>query len=194
MRVAIVNSKGGVGKTTTAVYLAAGLHAQGRTLLLDADPQQSATLWSQQDSGLPFTVVARAAADLHRVLPDLGRGYDSVVIDTPPGDLGIVRSAVMASDTVLVPVAPTGLDLNRIAPTWELLADLAPVHPVDVGVLLVKVRRGTIAAREVRAILAEVGYPVLDVEVPLAESYAAAFGTVPVGLGAYALLLKELES
>ena len=68
MRIAIVNTKGGVGKTTTAIYLAAGLHREGRTLLVDADRQQSAVLWSQEDPIWPFPVVARATTDVHRHL------------------------------------------------------------------------------------------------------------------------------
>ena len=100
----------------------------------------------------------------------------------------------MAVDLVIVPVAPTGLDVNRMLPTFELLAEVEPVHPVMVGVLLTKVRRRTISARGVREVLAEVGYPVLDTEIPLAEMYAAAFGMLPADLGAYADLITELKS
>jgi chromosome partitioning protein len=193
MRIATVNLKGGVGKTTSAIFLAAGLQAQGRTLLIDADPQQSALSWSQQDPGLPFTVVSLPVRDVHKRVADLGAGYDHVVVDTPPGDLGIIRGAVLAVAVVLVPIAPTGLDLNRMRPTFELLAELEAVHPVEVGVLLTKVRARTLSARGAREILAELDYPVMDTEIPLAEMYAGSFGSAPGDLGRYADLIKELQ-
>lgn len=195
MRLAVVNTKGGVGKTTTAIYLAAGLRETGRTLLIDADRQQSATRWSEtEDWPTDLPVVARASADLHKHLPSLAAGFEHVIVDTPPGDLAIIRSAVMAVDMVIVPVAPTGLDVDRMRPTWDLLTEIEPVHPVLVGVLLTKVRARTLSARGVREVLADIGYPVLDTEIPLAEMYAGSFGFMPADLGRYGDLLTELKS
>jgi chromosome partitioning protein len=197
MRLGIVSSKGGTGKTTSAVSLAMVLHRLGRTLAVDCDPQGSLMSWSEEaaDQGqpLPFTVVSMPTRDVHVRLADLGAGYEHVVVDTPPGDLGIIRSAILASSVVLVPVSPTGLDLNRIRPTFEILAEIGVSHPVEVGVLLTKVRRGTRSARAARETLAQNGYPALNTEIPLAEHFAASFGSVPAVVGEYWELLGELK-
>jgi chromosome partitioning protein len=198
MRLGLVSSKGGTGKTTSAVSLAMVLHGSGRTLAVDCDPQGSLMSWSEEaaehGTPLPFTVVGMPTRDVHVRLADLGAGYEHVVVDTPPGDLGIIRSAILASDIVLVPVSPTGLDLNRISPTFEVLAEIGVSHPLSVGVLLTKVRRGTRSARAARETLAEHGHPALATEIPLAEHFAAAFGTVPGALGEYWELLAELRA
>jgi chromosome partitioning protein len=172
------------------------LHRLGRTLAVDCDPQGSLMSWSEaaadQGKPLPFTVVSMATRDVHARLADLGAGYEHVILDTPPQDLGIIRSAILASAIVLVPVSPTGLDLNRIRPTFEVLAEIGVSHPVEVGVLLTKVRRGTRSARAARGILAEHGYPAMKTEIPLAEHFAGAFGSVPAVVGEYWELLAEL--
>jgi chromosome partitioning protein len=197
MRLGFVSSKGGTGKTTSAVSLAMVLHRQGRTLAVDCDPQGSLMSWSaeaaEKGDPLPFTVVSMPTRDVHLRLADLGAGYEHIVVDTPPGDFGIIRSAILACATVLVPLSPTGLDLNRIRPTFEALAEIGVSHPLEVGILMTKVRRGTRSARTARAILAEQGYPALNTEIPLAEHFAGAFGSVPTVIGEYWDLLAELK-
>jgi chromosome partitioning protein len=193
MRVALVNIKGGVGKTTTAMHLGAALADGGRTMLVDCDPQQSAAMWSVS-LDLPYTVTSRPAPDVARWLPPIAADYEHVVIDTPPSNLPIVKSAVMAADVVLVPCAPSGVEINRLAPTFEMLAEIEPIHPVAAGVLLNKMRYGTNSARSIREILAEKDYPVMATEIPLQEAYAASFGTVPVVTTVWRDLAKELEA
>jgi chromosome partitioning protein len=111
--------------------------------------------------------------------------------------MAITRSAILAVPLVLVPVSPTGLDIDRLRPTWEALADLEPTHPLGltVGVLLTKIRRGTRSRREAREVLTELNYPVMETEIPLAEwPYAVSFGSLPSEFGAYDDLLAELKS
>ena len=115
-----------------------------------------------------------------------------MVLDTPPGHVAIIKSAVLAAEAVLVPIAPTSVDVDRLRPTFELLAEIEPVHEVGVGVLLIKMRAGTNSARGIREVLAEQNYPVMETEIPLSEMYAQSHGRLPADLGHYEMLLKEL--
>jgi len=193
MRLAVVNLKGGTGKTTTAILLAAALRERGRTLLVDADPQASALAWSEQARTLPFSVIGLPVRDLQIRLPAIGEGYENIVVDTPPGDAGIVRSALEAVSEVLIPIPPTLIDLDRLRPTMDLIAAAEASNP-DLGfnIVLTKVRRGTKSAKGAREVLVEFGLPVLATEIPLRESYAAAFGEVPTKVGEYQVVLDEM--
>ncbi len=192
MRIAIVNLKGGTGKTVTAVHVAAVLAEQGRTLLIDADPQGSALSWSEEAERLPFEVIALPVRDLHKRLNGLLPGWMHAVVDTPPGDRAIVRSAIAATGIVLVPIPPSIIDLDRLGPTLDLIAEVDATSSTQRFVLLTRVRAATRSARLTREILTDMGVSLLEAEIPLRESLTTSFGTVPAADNPYRAVLDEL--
>ncbi|QQP94043.1 AAA family ATPase (plasmid) [Skermanella sp. TT6] len=134
MRIAFLNQKGGVGKTTLAVHTAAGFAGRGqKVLLIDADPQHSAIDWTaaRDASELPslFTSVAMPAATIHKEIERLAQQFDVVVIDGPPRVTDLARSAIMASDLVLIPVQPSPYDVWASAEVVSLVKEAAIYKP-----------------------------------------------------------------
>ena len=135
--IAVANQKGGCGKTTISVNLAACFGRAGyRVLLVDADPQASAMQWrnNKEDSALPFHIQPYPFPTIHKELPTQFEqaGYDVVLIDCPPGAAAggdrkadITRSALLASHAVLMPVRPTPLDYQAAAIILPLLQDVS---------------------------------------------------------------------
>jgi chromosome partitioning protein len=116
MIVAVVNQKGGVGKTTLALNLAGAFAREkgANALVVDADPQESALRWAdEREAPRIFDVIRISTKTLHRDLREIVRksGYTHVFIDAPPRVDEISRSALVAADLVLIPIQPSPQDI-----------------------------------------------------------------------------------
>lgn len=168
MLVTVANLKGGVGKSTLAVNLAAALANKRKVTLIDADAQATSSTWCQQGK-----VNLRAIAlplehgrDVQRwtaaVLAEV-RGSDAVVIDAPPHLAEVTQAALLLADLVLVPVTPSGADLYATSKALELLRQARTMRGDGLPRCLLvpaKVDRRTAAGREIEAALKPFGEPI----------------------------------
>ena len=183
MIVALLNQKGGVGKTTLSLHLAGELSAHGaRVLLIDADPQGSALDWAEQRArtGLirRFGVVGLARESLHREAAELARSADHVVIDGPPRVTGIARSALLAADLVLIPVQPSPLDGWASAEMLRLLNEARVFRPeLRARFVLNRCAARTLIARDTAAALADQQPPMLPAHIGQRVAFADAAST-----------------
>lgn len=190
--ITVGNYKGGSGKTTSAVFLAHAFRELGhRVLLVDADPQGSATRWHELGA-LDIPLEAMASRAVGRGLAGMNRArFDVVVVDTPPVEEegGIVESALSVSDLALLTLAPTVLEFERVQ---DFRAAVAAAGRPELRVLLNRVVNRASSTGMVRADLAGDGVAVLRAEIPRRESIAWAFGEPVRNMAGYLSAAEEL--
>lgn len=165
MIISVLNQKGGVGKTTLSVNIAAQLAAEGkRVMLLDADPQGSSLDWAAaREAASCFTVVGLPRATLHKEISKFVQDYDHIIIDGPPRVTDLARSAIMAADVVLIPVQPSPYDVWAAQEVVSLV-DEARIYKENIKSAFVVNRKiaNTAIGRDVGEALATYNTKVLD--------------------------------
>ena len=177
----IAHTKGGVGKSTTTIFLAFAAHARGIPVrVVDLDRQGTTTAWAEAAAGadpLPFPVSTSLPEDDSGVL---------TIVDTPPGEAKAIQAAIDAADLVVIPSRATPADLARVYPTVAATSHRPAV------VVLTSVRLGTRLLEQARELLEADGVITAATAIPQREAIAAAFGTVPTRYHGYGDLLDEL--
>ncbi len=193
MIIGLLNQKGGVGKTTVALNLAAYFAREGfRTLVVDADPQASALSWSSaREAPALFPVIGMATPTLHRDLPSVAADYAVTIIDGAPrvNDLG--RSAILASELVIIPITPSPFDVWAADQTVRLIEE-AQQFKENIRAVFAVNRKvvNTAIGRDVADAFAGYAFPVLPTPVSqrviFAESAAQGLTVLEVDPGSEA--------
>jgi chromosome partitioning protein len=199
---AVVNTKGGVGKTTMAVHLATMLTRQGKTLMIDGDPQASAASWaawrreSPEFEPSPTTTCLAGKAILVEG-KQLADGFNHVVIDAGGRDSIGLRSALLLAQKAIIPIGASNLDaaaMTDLMTVVDLARDYNP--DLDVRVLLARVDPRTKDAADMLEFLAEQKLFVLPTKICERVAFRRAIGegAIVQELGKDHVAIAEVEA
>ena len=178
--IAVLNQKGGSGKTTIATHLARALQLQGSSVLLvDSDKQGSARDWSAVDESNPVTVIGLDRPTLDRDLKNIS-DKDFVVIDGSPQATDLAVSAIKAADFVLIPVQPSPYDIWATSDLVDLVKQRIEMtdNKLKSAFVVSRAIKNTKIGSEVSEVLIEYGLPVLNAKIVQRIAYpnSAAIG------------------
>ena len=199
--IAVVNQKGGAGKTTLTMQLAGSIAKRGmKVLVVDTDPQGTATRWASsapEDTPFPAAVIGLSAAGgkVHREIIKFKDDYDVIIIDCPPAvDSPVPQSALLISDLALVPVIPSPPNLWSGIAIRKLIENLSVVNDsLQTRIIINDLEPRTSIAKAALEILPEFGVPIMKTVLHHRTAYrqSAAFGGTVHDLGSRA---KDAEA
>ncbi|BAY08172.1 ParA family partition ATPase [Calothrix sp. NIES-2098] len=202
--IAVVNQKGGAGKTTTTMQLAGTITRRGyKVMVVDADPQGSATRWaaSAEDSTpFPASVIGLSAANekVHREVKKFIEDYDVIIIDCPPAaDSPVPQSALIVADLALVPILPSPLDMWAAVGIKQVIEHCSTINDaLQARLILNQAQAKTTLSHESIEVLSEFGIPLTKTQIAQRQIYrqSAAFGVTVHDLGKASAAVKEIEA
>jgi len=174
--ISFLNQKGGVGKSTLSINVAACLDLlKQKVLLIDADKQGTSSTWASLRSESTFQVISLARENMARDAIKLAADFDFTIIDGPPQAEAISRSCIVASDLVIVPIEPGGasrwsvdLTVRQLREAQELKSNL------KCGLVVSRKISGTVLGRDTRAMALDADIPIVDTEIEQRVAYAEA--------------------
>lgn len=202
--IAVVNQKGGSGKTTISMQLAGAIARRGnRVLVVDADPQGTATRWAasaEDDSPFPASVVglSAASAKVHREVKKLVADYNYILIDCPPAaDSPVPQSALLIADLALVPIIPSPLDMWAAVGIRQVIVNVSDINEtLQSRLVLNQCQPNTTLAQETLEVLPEFGIELAKAQVRHRQVYrqSAVFGQTVHNFGSKAsAAIEEIE-
>jgi chromosome partitioning protein len=171
--IAVLNQKGGSGKTTIATHLARALQLDGSdVVLIDSDPQGSARDWAAVREDQPLSVVGIDRPTIDRDLRSLGH-KDYIIIDGAPQAADLAVSAIKAAHLILIPVQPSPYDIWATADLVELVKQRIEVMDgkLKAAFIVSRAIKGTKIGEEVTEALKGYGLPVLEARITQRVSY-----------------------
>jgi chromosome partitioning protein len=180
MLIATTNSKGGVGKSTIAVHLAAWLHRQGkRVSVIDCDTQQSCSRWLHRVNVEIPTVQMGTPEEVFKYALEFMPESELVIADGPAGLAELTRALLMVCDLALVPCGASALDLESSRITVEVIQQARKIRKGDLPMALFipnRLQTNTLLANELLAVSSRLGIPVTQTSLRLRQIYANAPG------------------
>lgn len=198
MIISLVNQKGGVGKTTIAINLAACMAESGqKVVLIDGDPQGSCMQWQNISNNDGFDVVHYPRADFHKKISKLTEDFKHAVIDAPPAIGNITRSILAVSNLAILPIGPSSLDLWSSRETVALVREVRKVNKkLRAKMIVCRKIVGTRLGREAKDTLEILKRQVFDQEIHQRIAYVEAMnaGRSVIEFRPYSAAAEEIRN